>query len=118
MKIVTHFLVGSIILMTVFLSSCKPNDKDLIVGKWQSENDWFIYKNDSTYSSGKFMITMVDHFKYTIDADAHELNMYTNEKDKTFYLKYKFCGNDTLAVRNVMSKDTSWVLFQRKITNK
>jgi hypothetical protein len=99
------------------LTSCQPNDSKLIIGKWQSEQDWFLYKADSTYDSGKFGITMVKNFKYTIDANTHELNMYTDKQDKSFYLKYKFMGHDTLAVRNSMSSDTTWVIFERQKEN-
>jgi hypothetical protein len=98
----------------LFYAACKPTDKQKLLGKWQCENDWFHYKTDSTYSSGKYEITMVDNYKYTLDAQTHELNIYTNKANETFYLKYKFVHDDTLYVRNIMSSDTSWVVFTRQ----
>jgi hypothetical protein len=44
--------------------------------------------------------------------------MYTNQSDKSYYLKYKFIGEDTLSVRNSLSTDTTMIKFYRVIENK
>jgi hypothetical protein len=96
-----------------FFISCKKSDEERIIGKWQNEQDWFSYKKDKTYSSGKDNIKMVDNFAYTIDSKLHELNMYTDEKNTTYYLIYEFKGDDTLAVRNAMSSNKKMINFVR-----
>jgi len=96
------------------LWSCgKKNDKERIIGKWQSEQDWFEYRKDMKYSAGKMMMTMVHDFTYSIDENSRELTMYTDEQNQTYYLLYRFVGNDTLAIRNRLSTDTSVVYFVR-----
>jgi len=102
-----------LLCISAFMYGCKKKDEDIIIGKWQSDRDWFEYKKDKTYSSGKDDMKMVDNFKYTMDDEKKELNMYTDMKSKTFYLRYEFKGNDTLAVRNVMSTDTTMIHFIR-----
>jgi len=103
-----------IILNIIFLSlglsmllACGKKEDELILGKWQNEQDWFEYKKDQKYSAGKMMLTMVKDFKYTIDTKAKQLTMYTDEANQTYYLIYRFYGEDTLAVRNQMNTDTS-----------
>jgi len=90
----------------------------MIVGKWQNEMDWFEYFDNGKYDSGKDFLTIVQGYQYSIDENKHELNMYTNKSDKSYYLKYKFLGEDTLAVRNSLSTDTTMIKFYRVIENK
>ncbi len=97
----------------LILFSCGKKDEEIIIGKWQSDQDWFEYKQNYTYSAGKMMMTMVKNFKFTIDAKAKELTMYTDEKNQTYYLIYQFLGNDTMAIRNRLSTDTSMIKFHR-----
>lgn len=100
-------------LLFLGIVSCKPTDDKLLLGKWQNEQDWFLFKEDKTYSSGKEMIKMVDKFRYTLDKEKKELNLYTNDASSTFYLHYEFLGNDTLAVYNLMSSNKSLIKFNR-----
>jgi hypothetical protein len=100
-----------------FLACIKP-DKKTIIGKWQSDSDWFEYFDNGTYDSGKDFLILVHAYRYTIDEKKNELNMYTNKSDKSYYLKYKFVGNDTLSVRNSLSTNTNMIKFYRVIENK
>lgn len=104
--------------LLILFSACKKSDKKMIVGKWQNEMDWFEYFENGTYDSGKDFLTIVQGYQYSIDENKHELNMYTNQSDKSYYLKYKFIGNDTLSVRNSLSTDTTMIKFYRVIENK
>ena len=111
-------ITGLLLFICSSFVSCKKTDEEKIVGRWQNDRDWFEYKKDKTYSSGKEDIKMVDHFKYMIDPERHELNMYTDEKNSTYYLIYEFKGDDTLAVRNAMSTVKTMINFTRVTTNK
>jgi|688.fasta_scaffold912445_1 hypothetical protein len=104
--------------LLILFSACKKSDKKMIVGKWQNEMDWFEYFENGTYDSGKDFLTIVQGYQYSIDENKHELNMYTNQSDKSYYLKYKFIGEDTLSVRNSLSTDTTMIKFYRVIENK
>jgi hypothetical protein len=104
--------------LLILFSACKKSDKKMIVGKWQNEMDWFEYFENGTYDSGKDFLTIVQGYQYSIDENKHELNMYTNNSDKSYYLKYKFIGEDTLSVRNSLSTDTTMIKFYRVIENK
>jgi hypothetical protein len=99
--------------LTAMLYSCGKKDEEIIIGKWQSDQDWFEYHQDQTYSAGKMIMTMVKNFKYNIDTKAKELTMYTDEENQTYYLIYRFIGNDTMAIRNRLSTDTTMVKFYR-----
>ena len=112
--------IGIIIILgfIIFFILREQSDEKKIIGKWQSDRDWFQFKEDKTYSSGKDMIKMVDHFIYTIDSKNKELNLYTDDKNSTYYLKYQFISNDTLGVRNVMSSNTTLVKFYKVKDNK
>lgn len=104
--------------LLILFSACKKSDKKTIVGKWQNEMDWFEYFENGTYDSGKDFLTLLQGYQYSIDEKRNELNMYTNNTDKSYYLKYKFIGNDTLSVRNSLSTDTNMIKFYRVIDNK
>ncbi|MBL7764643.1 MAG: hypothetical protein JNJ58_00995 [Chitinophagaceae bacterium] len=105
---------ASLWIFTLFiLSACQPSDENLLVGKWQSDQDWYEYRADHTYDGGKSVVTLVKNFKYSIDPKAHELNMYTDDKNRTYYLIYEFAGTDTLLVRNRMSSNETMVAFYR-----
>lgn len=95
------------------LISCSKKDEERILGKWQNEQDWFLYRADRTYDAGKSVITMVRQFKYTIDPEAHRLTMYTDQQSQSYYLEYQFIGDDTLAVRNSLSANKDMVKFYR-----
>lgn len=99
--------------MIIIFIACNKEDKKILIGKWQSDRDWFQYFEDGTYNSGKDDFQMVTGYKYTLDKNKKELTMYTKSTEQTFYLKYKFFGNDTLAVRNILSTDTTNVKFYR-----
>lgn len=101
------------ILFVTILSSCHTSDDKLLIGKWQSDQDWYEYRADHTYDGGKSVITLVKNFKYSIDPQTHELNMYTDDKNRTYYLIYEFAGKDTLMVRNRMSSNKTMVAFYR-----
>lgn len=105
--ILTYFAI------LIYCFACGQKDEEKIIGKWQNEQDWFEYKKESKYSAGKSMLTMVKDFKYSIDPTKRELTMYTNEENQTYYLVYQFIGNDTLAIFNRLSSDTSLVKFYR-----
>ena len=112
-----------ILLLSLFLNACKLTDEEKILGKWQNEQDWFEFKIDPNnssnkiYDSGKDDIKMVRNFKYTIDPKRKELNLYTDDKNTTYYLIYEFIGNDTLAVRNSMSSNKTMIHFVRMKKN-
>ena len=105
----------AIVLFLVIVSAlaCKQNDQEKIIGKWQSDDEWFEYLSDNTYNSGRATITMVSHFKYTIDAQKKELTMYTDSEKQTYYLKYLFVGNDTLKLNNVLNTEAHFATFYR-----
>lgn len=102
-----------ILLWSVLWSACKPADKELLLGKWQCERDWFHFHKNMTYDSGKDDIQMVRAFRYTIDPAAHTLNLYTDDPNSTYYLVYQFSGSDTLLVRNAMNKPGKMIPFVR-----
>ena len=106
-------LLFPVLLFVTILSSCGKKDEELIIGKWQNEQDWFDYKENNKYSAGKAMITMVKDYKYALDSKSRELTMYTDTEDQTYYLVYRFIGEDTLAVFNRLSSDTSIIKFHR-----
>lgn len=101
------------LLLVFSLVSCQTKDHDKLIGKWENEQDWFEYFSDSTYNSGKAMITMVKGFKYNLDEKDHALTMYTDKDNQTFYLHYDFIGNDTLAIYNKLSSNQSPVKFYK-----
>lgn len=104
------FLLGS--LLTLLLS-CKPSDEQKILGKWQSDQDWFVFKNDKTYDAGKAIIPMVHGFRYTIDPKEKRLTMYTDKAEQSFYLEYIFLSDDTLSVRNSLSTNKRRIIFYK-----
>lgn len=107
------FNLSILIASSLFISSCSKSDKELIIGKWQSDQDWFVYNENNTYDAGKSVVPMVNGYKYSIDTKAKELSMYTDAEDQTYYLVYEFKGDDTLAVRNRLSSNTKWIYFHR-----
>jgi hypothetical protein len=106
-------IVCTLLVLTLFACG-GPEDKQLILGRWESGQDWFEYRADQTYNGGKSVMTMVNGFRYTIDPEKKELNMYTDQEEQTYYLLYRFSGKDTLLVRNRLSTDTHMVAFVRK----
>ena len=102
------------IFLLMLCNACDQSDQERLIGKWQNEQDWFEFKENHQYSSGKDDIKMVDHFEYVLDPAASELNLYTDDKNTTYYLLYQFRGNDTLAVRNKLSTNKDFILFVRK----
>ncbi|MBK8686108.1 MAG: hypothetical protein IPN26_14665 [Bacteroidetes bacterium] len=109
-KMAVRFFCISLILGTI---SCSKKDEKKILGKWQNEQDWFLYRADKTYDAGKSVVTMVRQFKYTSDPDVHRLTMYTDQQSQSYYLEYTFIGEDTLAVRNSLSTNRDMVKFYR-----
>lgn len=83
------------------------------MGKWQSDRDWFDFHQNMTYDSGKDDIKMVRSFRYTMDPSTHELNLYTDDSNSTYYLIYEFKGKDTLSVRNALSTTKTMIPFVR-----
>lgn len=110
-KILKNLVIAG---MAFLWMSCAQKDEEKIVGKWSNDDNWFDYKADNTYNSGIGEIKMTNDYKYSLDATKKELTMYTNNKDKTFYLTYEFIGDDTLAVRNVMSSDKTMIKFVKE----
>lgn len=103
-----------ILITSLFFISCKKTDEEKIIGKWQSDRDWFDFKKDKTYDSGKDDIKMVSQFKYVMDPERKELNLYTNDKNSTYYLIYEFKADDTLSVRNALSTNKKMIDFYRQ----
>ncbi len=101
-------------ILTLGLYACKPqSDSKKIIGKWQSDDDWFEYFENNSYNSGRAYIEMVKGFKYSIDEQKKELNMYTDDKNQTYYLEYEFVGNDTLRLNNILNTKTHFATFYR-----
>lgn len=102
------------ILFCIFAFACNhKTDQQILMGKWQNEQDWFEFISDTTYNAGKDFVTLVHAYKYSIDISTHQLSLYTQHTDKSYYLKYFFSGEDTLLVRNLLSTDTTLVTFVR-----
>ncbi|MEZ5046804.1 MAG: hypothetical protein R2831_07405 [Chitinophagaceae bacterium] len=101
-------------LSLLLLGACKPSDKKLLLGTWENENDWFTFYNNNTYDSGKDIIHFVSKQTYVIDEEKNHLSIYTKQKDETYYLDYKFIGEDTLSLRNSLSTSKDYVNFIRK----
>jgi hypothetical protein len=99
-------------------AACNPGDEKQLLGKWQSERDWFLFQPDMIYNSGKDDIQLVRNFKYTIDPERKELNLYTDDKNTTYYLIYQFSHKDTLLVRNALSTNKTMIPFYRVTQNK
>lgn len=97
----------------LLLISCKQSDSKKIIGKWQSDDDWFEFVNDSSYNSGKSFITMVKEFKYNINVPQNELTLYTDDEKQTYYLQYQFEGNDTLKLNNILNTTPHFAIFVR-----
>lgn len=97
----------------ILFFSCKQNDQQLLIGKWQSDDVWYEYFEDNTYNSGRAIIKMVEKYKYTLDEKNKTLNMYTDNPSLTFYLQYQFVHNDTLILNNTMNKTPHYIPFYR-----
>lgn len=100
-------------ILLLLMLGCKISDEKKIIGKWQSDDEWYEYLDDYTYNSGRAYITMVKGFKYTLDMDKKELTMYTDDKNQTYYLQYQFKGNDTLMLNNVLNTQAHFATFYR-----
>lgn len=108
-----NFLLRSLSVLAMCIMSCSPTDEKRILGKWQSDQDWFVFKNDLTYDAGKAIIPMVHGFRYTIDAKEKRLTMYTDKAEQSFYLEYTFLADDTLSVRNSLSTNKNRIIFYK-----
>lgn len=100
-------------LTTFVITACQQSDSKKIIGKWQNDDSWFEYFEDKTYSSGRAYIEMVKGFKYQIDEQKKELNMYTDIQNQIFYLQYEFRGNDTLLLNNLLNTNQHFVTYYR-----
>ena len=100
-------------LLLLLTLSCQDADDKKIIGKWQSDDEWYEYLDDHTYNSGRAFITMVKGFKYQLDIQKKSLTMYTDDAGQTYYLQYQFKGNDTLLLNNVLNSKAHYVAFYR-----
>lgn len=97
----------------LLLMACGKSDEKKILGKWQSDDVWYEYREDHTYNSGRSIITMVRGFKYSIDIKRQQLTMYTDDASQTYYLQYRFIGDDTLQLNNVLNEKPHFETFYR-----
>lgn len=107
------FLLSNLLVIAMLFMSCSTSDDQRILGKWQSDQDWFVFKNDQTYDAGKAIIPMVHGFRYTIDSKEQRLTMYTDKAEQSFYLEYTFLADDTLSVRNSLSTSKNRIIFYK-----
>ena len=79
------------ILLSFFLIACNSNnDKEHIIGKWYSEDFWFEFHNDATYSGGRGPIVSQKKAPYALQTDEKLLTFYTDDEDESYYLKIYF----------------------------
>lgn len=104
-------LVG--IAFLTFLSSCR-DDRDRLVGRWYNEDYWFEFYDDDTYDGGRDFLTEISHMKYEMLMKKHELYMYTNNRQQSYYLSYKFITDDTLILHNKIDITRTPVTYVRK----
>lgn len=101
------------LFLVVLLSSCR-DDRDHIVGRWYHDDLWFEFYDDDTYDGGRDFITEIKHMKYEMLMDKHELYMYTNNRQQSFYLTYKFITKDTLILHNKIDITRTPVMYVRE----
>ena len=106
------YLFGVILCLCFF--ACIPSDEERLLGKWQCEQDWFLFYADSTYDGGKAMIPMLKKARYTLNSTDRSLTLYTNQANSTFYLDYTFRGNDTLLLHNKMNSANQQAVYIRQ----
>jgi hypothetical protein len=95
------------------LVACGKSDEKKMIGKWQSDDVWYEYLDNKTYNSGRSIITMIKGFKYSINEEKHELTMYTDDANQTYYLQYQFKDNDTLLLNNVLNSKPHFEKFYK-----
>ena len=95
--------------------ACTTADNQKIIGIWQNENDWFNIKKDNKYDTGSGPFTSLKDMQYLIDNQTKELNFYTDNTGKSFYMNYEFIGTDTLQLKN-KKEHSIWVKFFRTKT--
>ena len=98
------------------LGACGTSDHETLLGKWQCEQDWFQFYNDSTYDGGKAIITLLKKARYTLDEEQHTLTLYTDNEKSTFYLDYEFRGKDTLLLHNKLNAEHIQAIYVRQST--
>ncbi len=97
-----------------FLGACGSKDPEILLGKWYNENHWFEFHNEKEYSGGVGPIVNQDHQEYVLEPKENKLTFYTTNENETYYVRYEFLGNDTLAISNFMNNTTSAVKYVRK----
>lgn len=102
-----------IFFLFLLLAACNVSDEKQLLGKWQSDDEWYEYLSDKTYNSGRAYITMVKGYKYNVDIQKKELTMYTDDANQTYYLQYQFKGDDTLLLNNVLNSKPHFAVFYR-----
>lgn len=94
----------SILLVAIlFLSSCGSSDKELILGKWESEDFWFEFHDETKYSGGRGPLISQREQEYVLEPSEKKLTFYTNQESESYYLIYEFVGTDTLILTNSMN---------------
>lgn len=105
-------LIG--VILCLFFFACSSPDEQRLLGKWQCEQDWFVFYADSTYDGGKAIIPMLKKARYTLNPADRSLTLYTNQANSTFYLDYTFRGKDTLLLHNKMNSGNQQAVFIRQ----
>mgnify|MGYP000751465674 CR=1 FL=1 len=101
------------IILCIALFSCGSKDQQTILGYWQNESHWFEFHNDSSYSGGIGPMTNVQNVPYVLEPKEGKLTFYTNKEDETYYLRYKFIGEDSLSLSNFMNSANQAVVYYR-----
>ncbi len=106
-----RYLLIAIISLTLY--SCGSKDAQTIQGYWQNESHWFEFHNDSLYSGGIGPMTNVKNVPYVLEPSEGKLTFYTTKEDETYYLRYKFIGEDSLSLSNFMNSENQAVIYYR-----
>lgn len=103
-----------ILLGISLLTSCSSKDKELILGKWYSDDSWFEFQDEKKYSVGRAHIPMKKDMPYVLEPKEKRLTLYTDKESESYYLVYKFKGSDTLVLTNSMNETSRPAIYHRK----
>lgn len=103
------------IFIFIFLFGCNTaKDKKMLLGKWHSDELWFEFVNDSIYNGGVASFTEIKAQAYLLDEKQKSLSLFTPDKNKVYYLKYKFIGRDSIEFINQMNSSGKGVIYYKK----